>query len=106
MEHENLMINVENLIEKELEYARSKFSNLNSSHEGYAVVLEEFDELKEEIASFEQNIQSLWKAVKSNESDVQFENINMMEDIIRNVIKESIQIGAMCRRFREDILHE
>lgn len=103
MENKNLMENAEQLIKEELESARSKFSNLNSSHEGYAVILEEFEELKEEIEAFEQNIQALWKAVKTNDSDKQAQDVRLMENITKKIIKESVQLGAMCRRFKEDI---
>lgn len=106
MEHKNLMEDIENQIKNELEHARSKFGNLNSSHEGYAVILEEFEELKEEIEAFEQSIQSLWKSVKANDSNMQTQNVKLMESITKKIIKESVQIGAMCRRYKEDILED
>jgi hypothetical protein len=106
MENKNLTENAEQLIKEELESARGKFSNLNSSHEGYAVVLEEFEELKEEIEAFEQNIQALWKAVKGNDAGNQAENIRHMEAIAKKIIKEGVQLGAMCRRYSEDILNK
>lgn len=36
-------------IRKELAYAQNKFSKYNSSHEGFAVIAEELDELWDEV---------------------------------------------------------
>lgn len=104
MEHKNLMENVENLIEKELESARSKFGNINSSHEGYAVILEEYEEMNDEVSSFEQILQSLWQEVKSNDSNKQYENSIEMEKVAKQIIKEGIQLAAMCKRLHEDLM--
>lgn len=106
MEHKNLMENVENLIEKELESARSKFGNINSSHEGYAVILEEHEEMKDEVINFEQNLQSLWNEVKSNNSNKQYEDSIDMEKAAKQIIKEAIQLAAMCKRFHEDLMNK
>lgn len=106
MENKNLMQNIEKLIGSELENARSRFDNMSSSHEGYAVILEEFEEAQEEMYNFQLTLQSLWKAVKSNDECSKSENIKLMEDVSKNIIKESIQLGAMCRRFNEDLLNK
>ncbi|MCK5601145.1 hypothetical protein KAR91_04695 [Candidatus Pacearchaeota archaeon] len=36
-------------VKMEFEFATSKFGSYNSSHEGYAVILEELDELWDEV---------------------------------------------------------
>ncbi len=64
-------------IDDELWSARNKFSNMNSAHEGYAVILEELDEL--------------WDEVKSKNPD----KARMRE--------EAIQVAAMAARFVEDL---
>lgn len=63
------------LIEAELESAMKKFPLFNSSHEGYAVMLEEMDELWHEI-KFNKNPQSMV-----------------------NQKNEAVQIGAMAVKF-------
>lgn len=106
MEHKNLIENINKLVDSELENARNRFNNINSSHEGYAVILEEFEEVQEEIINFEQTLQSLWKAVKNNSVEDQSKHIKSMEHISTQMIKESIQIAAMCKRYNEDLLNK
>lgn len=64
-----------NQILSEAESARAKFAPFNSSHEGYAVIAEELDEL--------------WDDVKANSVD--------------HAIDEAIQVGAMALRFIADM---
>jgi hypothetical protein len=63
------------------EFSRATASNgaFNSAHEGYAVILEELDELKEEV----------WK--KASKRDP------------ANMVKEATQVGAMALRFLIDV---
>lgn len=62
----------------ELGYAQSRFPPFNSAHEGFAVILEEVDELKAEV----------WKSPS---------NRDMMA-----MRREAIQIAAMAMRFMHD----
>lgn len=64
-----------NEILHEAESARNKFAAFNSSHEGYAVIAEELDEL--------------WDDVKANN--------------IEHAIEEAVQVGAMALRFIADM---
>ena len=63
------------MISDELVRAREKFDNFNSAHEGYAVLLEEVDEL--------------WDEIKTNGE-------------LTHLRDEAIQIAAMAIRFIED----
>jgi hypothetical protein len=63
----------------ELWKAQDKHPKFNSAHEGYAVILEELDELKAEV----------WKRPKKRD-------INKMR-------KEAVQVAAMATRFLIDI---
>lgn len=65
-----------NLVAAELKKARAKHRGIQSRHEGYAVLLEEVDELWEEIKAQDVNQDKLGK--------------------------ELVQVAAMCQRFAED----
>ena len=67
-------------VAQELKRAREKNKPFNSFHEGYAVLLEEVDELWDEVKK---------KASKRSKESMQ---------------EEVIQIAAMCQRFYEDLL--
>lgn len=60
----------------EFQYAKTKFAPFNNSHEGYAVIKEELDEL--------------WDEIKNNK----FPTSSM-----RNQREEAIQVAAMAIRF-------
>lgn len=62
-------------IAQEAMLARLRFDPFNSSHEGYAVIAEELDEL--------------WDDVKAND--------------IEHSIKEAVQVGAMALRYIADM---
>lgn len=66
-------------IEVEYEFATSKFGSFNSAHEGYAVILEELEELKAEVFK------------KKDARD-----INRMR-------KDAIQVATMAIRFVNDV---
>jgi len=63
------------LILKELEEARRKWPEFNSYHEGYAILLEEVDEL--------------WEEIKGGQDP-------------DKLLREAIQVAAMAMRFIED----
>jgi len=64
-------------IENEIELSRKNHGVFSGSHEGYAVILEEVEEL--------------WQEVKKKERD------------FKQMRKECIQIAAMAIKFIEDI---
>ena len=63
------------LISEEVDFANEKFPAFSSSHEGYAVILEEMDEL--------------WDEIKNNKDPMS----SMKQK------KEAIQVGAMAVKF-------
>lgn len=67
-------------IEFEFHIARNKFPPFNSAHEGYAIILEELDEL--------------WEAVRENQST---------DGRTNRMRKEAIQVAAMALRFLVDL---
>jgi len=67
------------LVERELQAARAKHPPIHSAHEGYAIILEEVDELKAEV----------WKNGSARDPE--------------QMRRELIQIAAMCARMADDL---
>lgn len=68
------------MVSAELEHARCKHGDIHSLHEGYAVILEELDELKAIV----------WDRHNSELHD--------------SALSELVQIAAMAQRCAEDVL--
>lgn len=66
----------------EIARAEAKFGPFNSSHEGYAVLLEEVDEL--------------WDVVKLNPKKIDGDGTKIRNQMMRD---EAIQVAAMAIRF-------
>ena len=69
-------------LDAELGKARKGYAPLNSAHEGYAVLLEEVDEL--------------WDEVKKNRGERDPERMR----------REAIQVAAMAIRFIQDVIEK
>lgn len=67
-------------VEEELASAIEKFGKFNSAHEGYAVILEELDEL--------------WEEIKAKPNDERMDRMRA----------EAIQVAAMAIRFVMDVI--
>jgi len=78
-EYDMKAIDIQEEIYNEFKKASSKFSSFKSEHEGYAILLEEVDEL--------------WDAVKLNQKNSKRHNLCR---------KECIQVAAMALRFIYD----
>ena len=87
------------LVDKELAAANERFPQFHSVHEGYAVILEEFDEMKEQAEAAERFLGYMWDRVKHNSpAKSQVENVMLFSE---NVACEAIQVAAMCKKFLE-----
>lgn len=89
------MSSFRDLVDRELEFARNKFPNMNSLHEGYAVILEELDELWEWIK--QKQIPELTEDDRRNLIPV-YPTRNQAE-----ICAELVQIAAMAQRLFEDV---
>lgn len=94
------------LIDKELEFANERFGGFNSLHEAYAVVLEEYEEMMEEVESVTAELDILWKRTKSaddspQQREISQHNLMRMKRYAVALIMESIQLGAMIEKTTE-----
>jgi hypothetical protein len=105
-------MSVENIINdvlKELERSEKEHGNFNSPHEGYAVILEELDELWENVKLNPKNIELTETSPELTfvdiENEIQYKEaqewkrINMMRE-------EAVQVAAMAIKFIHCICYE
>ena len=87
------------LVGKELAAANERFPQFHSAHEGYAVIQEEVDELKEDMDRINCRIASLRARVRFNNSCEEL--VSRIYDDAVNAACEAIQVAAMCKKFLE-----
>ena len=87
------------LVDKELAAANKQFPQFHSQHEGYAVIQEEVDELKEDMDRINCRITSLRARVRFNNSCEEI--VSRIFDDAINAACEAIQVAAMCKKFLE-----
>lgn len=87
------------LVDKEFAAANERFPQFHSAHEGYAVIQEEVDELKEDMDRITCRITSLRARVRFNNSCEEL--LSRIYDNAVNAACEAIQVAAMCKKFLE-----
>lgn len=91
---------VNELVKVELAAANEKFPPFHSMHEGWAVIMEELDELRDDVFCCKTVLKRIaWEKIKDNEypqDDIEY----VMKNAV-NAACEAIQVAAMCRKFME-----
>ena len=90
---------VRELVKAELDAANKQFPQFHSQHEGYAVIQEEVDELKEDTNRINGRTACLWDMVRFNNSCEEL--VSRIYDDAINAACEAIQVAAMCKKFLE-----
>ena len=87
---------VEQLIRKEYLASNLQFPLFHSQHEGYAVMLEEIDELEDEMKMVRFHSRILWDEIKRSVEDI---DLSAVRNHALNAAIEAIQVAAMCDKF-------
>lgn len=94
---------VNQLINAEYKNACEKFGEkYHSLHEGYAVLKEELEEVRDEYNSLLSNYHYLWEKLKDNDKDILSTIAEMQIDVIRQM-QELAQVGAVLYKIRNTI---
>lgn len=96
-----VMSDVDKLVDVELKTANQRFRPFASAHEGYAVILEELDEVETEYNLLKVEIrQSMWGRVKNNHK-IEDDDILYTLDHAIDLAVEAIQVAAMLKKFQQ-----
>ena len=88
---------VKMLVEKELESANERFPQFHSEHEGWAIITEEAEELREECDSIEMSMKQLWHRIRDGIPTAQ--HVAFVEQNAEAAACEAIQVAAMARKY-------
>lgn len=95
---------VDQLIQAEYENACEKFGDkYNSLHEGYAVLLEEVEEVKPEITQLLNSFDVFWLWVKRNNQGHKYLCVEDMYKATENAMKELAQVGAVLMKIKNTL---
>lgn len=86
------------LVKTELDEANKIHPPFNSAHEGYAVILEEFEEMMEEINRASDNIKVMWNNIKIDGECGTAVAKSRAYDRMLDAIAEAIQVCAMLKK--------
>ena len=90
---------VRDLVKVELDAANERFQQFHSQHEGWAVILEELEETKEQLEAVERFLSYAWNRIKDDVTAR--EQIDTVALLAENAACEAIQVAAMCQKFLE-----
>lgn len=89
---------IQALFDKELAKANEHNSQFHSAHEGYAVLLEEIEEVNDVWYRLRGFVEDIWTFnAKKNETTSEY--VEATKKFTAELIKEAIQVGAMCDKF-------
>ena len=97
-----LIESTKKLVEEELAAANRKFRQNASTHESYAVTLEEAQEAEEELRNVAQILSVVWEMTKHDAPKEQLEDaVAQLEEAAVRMAAESIQTAAMAQKFKQ-----
>lgn len=89
------------LVDLELEAANRENPPFHSAHEGYAVILEEVEEVQDELAKLNIDVSALWEFVRRNLIPAMRDEVYDLEHHAVRLAAEALQVAAMARKFRQ-----
>lgn len=105
---DHLSPGVEALVDLEHKTIVDKYGNgYHSAHEGHAVLREEVEEAKEQLAYVEATLHNLWQSVRADDPpDRVITRLHQMEHYAKQLAAEAVQVAAVARRWRGGVKGE
>lgn len=75
----------------------------HSTHEGYAVLLEEFEECKEEAERMGVQLDMLWTMIRFNDNARLWDQLGTIKEFALACAAEAIQVAAVCEKFKDTV---
>lgn len=95
---------VELAIKKEYENACKLFGEkYHSLHEGYAVLLEEIEEVKFNIKDLRHDLKCFWESIKENNDYLNKDGCFYLMKDVQESIKELAQVGAVLMKIKNTV---
>lgn len=89
---------VKQLFIDELSKANKNNALFHSTHEGFAVLYEEYEEMTEQINIVRMAVEQMWGDVRRNQNKRLVINTNCLQSAVTETIREAVQLGAMCEK--------
>lgn len=86
------------IVEREIARAEKKYPAYASDHEAYAVLLEEYEEAKEELGKIHEHLAMWWVDIKYNDT---LQRKSYLKEIFESALccaSESLQVAAVACR--------
>lgn len=102
MSYKNTLGNVAQLILDEYEMAKNDHGKkFRSMHEGYAVLLEEIEEAKDELDLImnDVHLKYMWNAVKHDDEEAATDAAHIIRTRAACLACEAVQVAAMATKF-------
>lgn len=94
---------LEQLIQAEYLNACEKFGEkYHSLHEGYSILKEEIEEVRDEYNSLLSNFHYLWEKIKDKDKDILSTIAKMQNNVIQQM-KELAQVGAVLMKIQNTL---
>lgn len=95
---------VNELIQAEYDNACDNWgNNYNSLHEGFAILKEEVEEVREEIKHLKMDKKVFWNNVKENEIAGVKQMLIFLNEDVKDSIKELAQVGAVLQKIKNTL---
>lgn len=78
----------------------------NTLHEGYSILLEEIEEVREEIKHLKMDKKVFWNNIKENETEGVKLTLSFLNEDVENAMKELAQVGAVLLKIQNTINKE